>query len=396
MARSASDFTSNRGWLWRFKKSYDLRLINMHGESADADKCAAERFIQQFPQILETNEISDDNLYNMDETSLFWKMLPNKTLASANENRITGKKIKKDRITLALCANASGNHKSPVLFINRYENPRVLKNCKNNLPVIYMHHKNSWMNRVLFQSWYENEFKPRVRKRQLQENSIGKVLLILDNFSGHKLSDEEMDDGYFQIMFLPPNTSSLIQPMDQGVIAKFKKHFRHKLLRQVLQYTGGVSDFYADYDIKDCIDIVSECWNNITATNIFNAWNKICNRETRFTNFHTSSSATTSCDAAYETISGEEVTEWINHCGETETIRENVVEEEEEFSPVPIEQEEIDKLLHYLEMITIRVPEIANQTGDKHSVRAKCTPRFCFQELVGIATDSYVDKNADA
>nr|XP_034192193.1 jerky protein homolog-like [Osmia lignaria] len=209
-----SDFTPSRGWLWRFKKSYDLRLINMHGESADADKCAAERFIQQFPQILETNEISDDNLYNMDETSLFWKMLPNKTLASANENRMPGKKMKKDRITLALCANASGNHKLPVLFINKYENPRALKHCKNNLPVIYMHHKNSWMNRVLFQSWYENEFKPRVRKRQLQENSIGKVLSILDNFSGHKLSDEEMDDGYFQIMFLPPNTSSLIQPMD--------------------------------------------------------------------------------------------------------------------------------------------------------------------------------------
>ncbi|CAK9832585.1 hypothetical protein ANTRET_LOCUS9383 [Anthophora retusa] len=64
---------------------------------------AAEKIIEQFSQILEKNEISEDDLYNMDETSLFWKMLPNKTLVSAEEQRAPGRlpgKEKKDRITL--------------------------------------------------------------------------------------------------------------------------------------------------------------------------------------------------------------------------------------------------------------------------------------------------------
>ena len=48
-------------------------------------------FIQQFLQIQEEFEIGDDNLYNMDETSLFWRMLPKEVLTRANEKRVGGK-----------------------------------------------------------------------------------------------------------------------------------------------------------------------------------------------------------------------------------------------------------------------------------------------------------------
>lgn len=131
-----SNFTLCKGWLWRFKKNYNLRLTNVYGENDDADKSAAKEFVQ-FSQLLEDNEISDNNLYNMDEINLFWKMLPKETLMSENERRVLEEKIKKDKITLALCANASGSHKLPLFLINNCENPRALKYCKNNLPVIY-------------------------------------------------------------------------------------------------------------------------------------------------------------------------------------------------------------------------------------------------------------------
>ncbi|XP_017797943.1 PREDICTED: jerky protein homolog-like [Habropoda laboriosa] len=315
------NFTPNRGWLWRFKKNYNLRLVDIYGESA------TENIIEQFSQILEESEISENDLYNMDETSLFWNMLPNKTLVSAREKRVP------DRITLGLCTNASGNHKLPPIFINKYENPRALKHCKNNLPVFYAHQKNAWMNNTIFLS------------------------------CGHIVSDNQMDDDQFKIMFLLPNTSSLIQPMEQGIISKCKKLFRHKLLQRALKYNGGIPDFYGDYDIKDCIDLVNESWGSITAVNIYNAWNKIFNR-TRLIHSVTSLSETVTHSAAYETISDEEVKEWIDQYEEVEIIREDAVEEEEESSnlrsPSPIEAEEIDRFLHYLEKIRLMEPEIAN------------------------------------
>ncbi|XP_043529387.1 jerky protein homolog-like [Frieseomelitta varia] len=367
-----SNFTLCKGWLWRFKRNYNLRPTNVpYGESDNTDKSVAKEFVQQFLQMLEDNEISDNNLYNVDETSLFWKMLPKEILMSKNESRVSEKNIKKDRITLALCANASGNHKLPLFVINNCENPRALKHCMNNLPVIYTHNKNAWMNTAVFQLWYHNEFKPRVRRRQLEENSGGKVLLIIDNFSGHKLSEKEMDDGHFKIIFLPPNTSSLIQPMDQGIISKLKKKFRHKLLQRVLLYENGISEFYADYDIKDCIDMTNETWSVITSANIFNSWNKILNREAgiaerNFTCSVAFSSETAPCDATYETISDDKVTEWINECGEAERIREDATEETdatEESSHSqhlanPIEVEEVDRLLYYLQKIIATEPEI--------------------------------------
>ena len=56
-----------------------------------------------------------------------------------------------------------------------------------------------------------------------------KVLLLMDNFSGHKLAVQLVDGleglSNVQIAWLPPNTTSHWQPMDQGIIASFKLQY---------------------------------------------------------------------------------------------------------------------------------------------------------------------------
>ena len=58
----------------------------------------------------------------MDETALYWARGPNKTL---NTERVSGQKLFKDRITLALCANADGSGKLKLLIINKSKSPRA-------------------------------------------------------------------------------------------------------------------------------------------------------------------------------------------------------------------------------------------------------------------------------
>ncbi|KOX67225.1 hypothetical protein WN51_00071 [Melipona quadrifasciata] len=65
-------------------------------------------------------------MYNMDETSLVWKILPNKTLVNKNEKSISGKKVK--------------------------------KTCT------YNHNKNTWMCTTIFQLWHHDGFNPRVSR----------------------------------------------------------------------------------------------------------------------------------------------------------------------------------------------------------------------------------------
>ena len=50
-----------------------------------------------------------------------------------------------------------------------------------------------------------------------------RVLLLLDNFSGHRC-DYTAEN--IEIVFLPPNTTSHCQPLDQGIIHAFKCHFK--------------------------------------------------------------------------------------------------------------------------------------------------------------------------
>ena len=50
-----------------------------------------------------------------------------------------------------------------------------------------------------------------------------KALLGIDNAQGHSISFNNMGDN-IKVVFLPPNTTALIQPMDHGVIAAVKKY----------------------------------------------------------------------------------------------------------------------------------------------------------------------------
>ena len=55
------------------------------------------------------------------------------------------------------------------------------------------------------------------------------IALIIDNCPAHPdITDLEM----INLIFLPPNTTSKTQPMDQGVIRALKAHYRAKLVRK--------------------------------------------------------------------------------------------------------------------------------------------------------------------
>ena len=71
----------------------------------------------------------------------------------------------------------------------------------------------------MFQLWFQLKFL-HIVKQFCQKVSIEyKALLLLDNAPAHppveKLNSE---NGRVVTMFLPANTTSIIQPMDQGIL----------------------------------------------------------------------------------------------------------------------------------------------------------------------------------
>ena len=104
----------------------------------------------------------------------------------------------------------------------------------------------------------------------LQLTSLGlenKAVLVLDNCPAHPDAEYLVsDDGKIIALYLPPNVTSLIQPMDQGVLVALKRHYKRKLLRRlVIEDDNGASipQFLKSIDMKVVVELLSESWNLI-------------------------------------------------------------------------------------------------------------------------------------
>lgn len=68
--------------------------------------------------------------------------------------------------------------------------------------------------------WFHLYFIPKVRKYLDSKGLPSKILFILDNALSHTEPCE-----FNTVFYLPPNTTSLIQLLDQGVMRTFKAHY---------------------------------------------------------------------------------------------------------------------------------------------------------------------------
>ncbi|KAJ8936903.1 hypothetical protein NQ318_010930 [Aromia moschata] len=66
-------------------------------------------------------------------------------------------------------------------------------------------------------------------------HGFSKFILILDNAPAHPSSTELNEiDAQFFVVYLAPNVTSLIQPMDQGVISALKRRYKTMFLNELL------------------------------------------------------------------------------------------------------------------------------------------------------------------
>ena len=76
-------------------------------------------------------------VFNADETRLNWKLLQSSTLVSGAEQTAKIFKVAKDRVTVLICANATGKCKILLTFIHKYAKPRCLKHTNNDTLPVY-------------------------------------------------------------------------------------------------------------------------------------------------------------------------------------------------------------------------------------------------------------------
>lgn len=180
--------------------------------------------MKKFKQLVIDEGYVAQQVFNCDETGLFWKKMPRRTFITQEEKKMPGHKPMKDRITLALCANASGDCKIKPLLVYHSKNPRAFeahKIIKENLQVLWR--AKAWVTRQFFVEWVNLVFGLGV-KRYLEENNLPfKCLLILDNAPAQPpgLEDDILEEfSFIKVLYLPPNTTSY--PPTHGPTSHFE------------------------------------------------------------------------------------------------------------------------------------------------------------------------------
>ena len=96
------------------------------------------------------------------------------------------------------------------IVIGRYEKPRDFSKINiKNYGIIYKYNLKAWMTGIIFREWLLS-----LDEKMKKENK--NILMIIDNASSHNINRLELKN--IEVLFLPPNITSRIQPMDSGII----------------------------------------------------------------------------------------------------------------------------------------------------------------------------------
>jgi hypothetical protein len=122
------EFLCSAGWIDRFKLRHNISCGKVSGE-ARAVNCetTAEWLSTVWPKMREGDPDSD--IFNADETGLFFWLTPERTLKFKGEKCVGGK-LSKDGVTVLVCANADATKKRKLFVIGKSKNTRRLKKCK--------------------------------------------------------------------------------------------------------------------------------------------------------------------------------------------------------------------------------------------------------------------------
>uniref|UniRef100_H3AAT4 HTH CENPB-type domain-containing protein n=1 Tax=Latimeria chalumnae TaxID=7897 RepID=H3AAT4_LATCH len=231
------NFECTNGWLEHFKARHGVssRLVCREANSAP------QLLINELVAILAQYEPWD--IYNADETGLFWQLLPNRTLAFKGEKCSSGKK-----------------NKRKLLVIGRSAKPRFNGIQINRLPVQYTANKKAWMVCTIFEEYVRALDRAMVQQKR-------KVVLTEDNCPAHPCITGLKA---VRLQFLPLNTTSHTQSLDSGVIRNFKVHYCHYLAMRTLIAADSGNTFKPDVMMP--ITIMKKAWGLVEKETIANCF----------------------------------------------------------------------------------------------------------------------------
>ncbi|XP_034871826.1 tigger transposable element-derived protein 1-like [Mirounga leonina] len=272
-------FHASKGWFEKFRNRYSLRNSRLMGEEEPLNAQSAPKYSKQLQRLIRARGYVPQQVFNAEEMSLFWKCMPSRTFREKDKNPESLEEAK-DRISLIFCANAAGDKMIKPLLLYKDPNPTcLLEKDKNRLPVFWRSHPKVSLTAALFLDWFHNCFIHQARSYLIEKNLEFRVLLILDRGPNHP------DSLFFahpnvDIVFLPLEGTSYLQPLDQGIIEAFRRYYTKHMFDHFADCIEKnpcltLKETWQQYNIADALVVIKEAMDDIKPAALNKAWWKL-------------------------------------------------------------------------------------------------------------------------
>ena len=167
--------------------------------------------------------------------------------------KCSGGKNSSVRFTGMAAENAIGE-KLSIFVIGKSKTPRCFKHVQN-IPCKYKSQKKSWKDSQISEEWvhkFDGTF--RIEGRKIAHPSVSNLTNV-------------------QLVFLPPNTTSVLQRMNQVVIRSLKVHYQGRVVRQLCRALGKTKTL-PKISILQAMKILVSSWDAVSAQTIVNCFRK--------------------------------------------------------------------------------------------------------------------------
>ncbi|GFT36213.1 tigger transposable element-derived protein 6 [Trichonephila clavipes] len=253
------EFSASEGWLTNFKKRYGIVFKKLCAESSSVDINVCSKWQNSLSDLIKEYELR--NIFNTDETGIFFKCLPEETFTFKKEKCHGGKHSKESNYFTG-CKHG---------WLRREYSSRHRKICKtsvcfkgiNSFPTKYRSNKKAWMTTELFNEWLVSLNSDMKREKR-------HIILFLDSCTVHNNAPPSSN---VKLQFFPTNSTSKLQPLDQGIIHNFKTFYRREVVKSVLDNLENQQNVTTISTLTALI-IIANAWSVVTLLTIHSCFKK--------------------------------------------------------------------------------------------------------------------------
>ncbi|KAF0724855.1 hypothetical protein Ae201684_016604 [Aphanomyces euteiches] len=225
------------------------------------------KFLDEF--WVENDHFEDSDVINCDETGVYFDTPPRYILAQKGGDASISHADKSCRLTAVLAAKRNGD-KLPILFVVMGKPGGFIDASElRTYPFghFYAVQKNAWIDGDGWKFYLDTILRPEI---------VRPSLILMDNFEAHEMLrniqyiEEELSS---TVCTLPPSMTSVLQPLDVGVMGPFKAKLRKLYLQEAYHPSSAVEKRMA------CIKRAIKAWELITPETIKKAFDKAIPRK---------------------------------------------------------------------------------------------------------------------